>query len=241
MLISPQFSAPKALMTMESERLTRVLARIEAAAGKAGRDPAGIRLVAVSKGQPVAAISSLAAAGQKDFGENYLQEALPKLEALRHLGLTWHFIGQLQGNKTRLIAERFDWVHTVDRARIADRLSEQRPHYASPLNVCIQVQLVPEPRKGGVPPEAVAELARHILALPRLRLRGLMCIPPAADTALGRQALFSRLAGQADSLRQAGFDIDTLSMGMTDDFEAAIAAGSTVIRLGTALFGPRPG
>lgn len=236
MLISPQFSATAA---PPAARIAQVRSRIETAARRAGRNPADIRLLAVSKQQPAEAIAAMAAAGQKDFGESYLQEALPKLDALAALNLTWHFIGQLQGNKTRPVAERFAWVHTVDRARVADRLNEQRPHYAPRLNVCIQVQLVPESQKGGLAPEGVAALARHILALPRLQLRGLMCIPPAMKTAIEQQTLFGRLSDCAAGLRTQGIITDTLSMGMSDDLEAAIAAGSTQVRIGTALFGPR--
>jgi pyridoxal phosphate enzyme (YggS family) len=224
---------------MKSERLAQVTGRIEAAARRCNRDPASIRLVAVSKQHPAPAIRMLATAGQRDFGESYAQEALPKIGALADLGLTWHFIGRLQGNKTRTVAEHFAWVHTLDRERMADRLSEQRPDAAPPLNVCIQVQLVPEPQKGGVPPGEVEVLARHVRALPRLQLRGLMCIPPAAESEAAQQALFAQLAECAARLRRSGIETDTLSMGMSDDFEAAIAAGSTLVRIGTALFGTR--
>lgn len=182
----------------------------------------------------------MAAAGQRDFGESYLQEALPKLDALSDLPLTWHFIGQIQGNKTAQIAARFDWVHTVDRERIARRLNEQRPHYAPPLNVCIQVQLVEEAGKGGVAPGSVLALARSIGEMPRLRLRGLMCIPPLSEQFDEQLATFSRLRALAQEVQAAaGLSLDTLSMGMSDDLEAAIAAGATIVRIGTALFGPR--
>lgn len=224
---------------MKSERLAHVTGRIEAAARRCHRDPASIRLVAVSKQQTAAAIRMLATAGQQDFGESYAQEALPKIEALSDLGLTWHFIGRLQGNKTRAVAEHFAWVHTLDRERMADRLNDQRPPAAPPLNVCIQVQLVPEPQKGGVPPDEVEALALHVRTLPRLQLRGLMCIPPAAESEAAQQALFAQLAECAARLRRSGLETDTLSMGMSDDFEAAIAAGSSLVRIGTALFGTR--
>ncbi len=226
---------------MQSESLVAVLRRIEAAAVAAGRDPHAIRLVAVSKQQPAAAVRQMAEAGLREFGESYPQEALPKIVALKDLGLTWHFIGRLQGNKTRQVAEHFDWVHTLDRARIAERLSEQRSPVAPPLNICIQVQLVAEVQKGGVQPDEVEALARHVVSLPHLKLRGLMCIPPPSDSYAEQLQVFSGLAKLAAGLRMAGIDSDTLSMGMSGDFEAAIAAGSTLVRVGTAIFGPRPG
>jgi pyridoxal phosphate enzyme (YggS family) len=225
-------------MTMQSESLAAILRRIESAALMAGRDPRTIRLVAVSKQQAVDAIRNVAQAGQRDFGESYTQEALPKIEALADLKLTWHFIGRLQGNKTRAVAEHFDWVHTVDRARIADRLNEQRPASSPPLNVCIQVQVTPEPQKAGIPPEELEALARHIMTLPRIKLRGLMCIPPASEPEAVRND-FIALGVMAQRLTGMGVDCDTLSMGMSGDFEAAIAAGSTLVRIGTAIFGER--
>lgn len=225
-------------MTLQSDSLASVLRRVQNAARAAGRDPASIRLVAVSKQKSADAIRDVATAGQRDFGESYLQEALPKIELLRDLKLTWHFIGRLQGNKTRAIAEHFDWVHTVDRDRIADRLSEQRPGTLPPLNVCIQVQVTPEPQKAGIPPAEVLALARHIMTLPRLALRGLMCIPPAGEPQAVRQD-FVALAALARDLQEAGIACDTLSMGMSGDFEVAIAAGSTLVRVGTAIFGER--
>jgi PLP dependent protein len=224
---------------MQSESLVAVLSRIEAAALASGRDPLAIRLVAVSKQQPVSAIRQVAGAGLKEFGESYPQEALSKIQALKDLPLTWHFIGRLQGNKTRQVAEHFDWVHTLDRVRIAERLSEQRPPTAPPLNICVQVQLVAEAQKGGVQPHEVEALARHVASLPRLKFRGLMCIPPPADSYAEQRLLFSGLAEIAGRLTSAGIDNDTLSMGMSGDFEAAIAAGSTLVRIGTAIFGPR--
>jgi len=225
-------------MKPHRDLLAAVLDRIRAAAVRVGREPGSIRLVAVSKQQGVAAIRQVAEAGQRDFGESYPQEAIPKIEALADLGLTWHFIGRLQGNKTRLIAEHFDWVHTVDRSRMADRLDEQRPPALPPLNVCIQVQVTPELQKAGIPPAEVLPLAKHILTLPRLRLRGLMCIPPAGTAGTG-SGDFLALAELAMQLHAAGIPIDTLSMGMSGDFEAAIAAGSTMVRVGTAIFGER--
>jgi PLP dependent protein len=204
------------------------------------RDPGSVGLVAVSKTQPAERVRALAECGQRDFGENYLQEAETKLDQLQDLALTWHFIGRLQSNKTRAVAERFAWVHTLDRERIAARLSEQRPHYAPALNICIQVRLEDEPGKGGVTPEETVALARRVRELPRLRLRGLMCIPPPRDAYEEQYALFARLAGLQRSLNEQGFGLDTLSMGMSADLEAAIAAGATLVRIGTAIFGERP-
>jgi PLP dependent protein len=204
-----------------------------------GRIADSVQLIAVSKAQPAQAIRTLAEQGQREFGENYLQEALPKLAALADLPLTWHFIGQLQGNKTRAVAEHFEWVHTLDRERIAVRLSEQRPAQAPPLNICIQVRLAEEPGKGGVTAAEVAPLAHRVMDLPRLRLRGLMCIPPPRDTFDEQRALFAQLADCARPLRERGLPLDTLSMGMSADLEAAVAAGATYVRIGTALFGER--
>jgi pyridoxal phosphate enzyme (YggS family) len=198
-----------------------------------------VGLVAVGKGHPSTSLRALAGLGQRDFGENYLQEALPKLAALCDLPLTWHYIGQLQGNKTRAVAERFQWVHTLDRERIAVRLNEQRPHHAPPLEVCIQVSLADEPGKGGVPPDQVATLARRVCELPRLKLRGLMCMPPPRERFEQQRELFERLAECRRSLERQGFELDTLSMGMSGDLEAAVAAGATWVRVGTALFGER--
>ncbi len=213
--------------------------RIATAATKWGRLCDSVGLVAISKGHPASALRTVAGFGQRDFGENYLQEALPKIQQLADLSLTWHFTGQLQGNKTRTVAEHFAWVHTLDRERIAMRLNEQRPHYAPPLNVCLQVSLVDEPGKGGVPPEQVLALAQAVVKLPKLKLRGLMCIPPPRDTFEEQRALFEQLADCQRRLVDGGFALDTLSMGMTADLEAAIAAGATWVRIGTAIFGER--
>jgi pyridoxal phosphate enzyme (YggS family) len=239
MLISSQKSGASASQTLQ-DRLNATRARIREAALRYGRDPESICLVAVSKTHPASTVRELAALGQRDFGENYLQEALPKLEALADLPLTWHFIGQIQSNKTAAIAERFAWVHTVDRERIARRLNEQRPHHAPPLNVCIQVRLVDEPGKGGIAPEALPALASTMRELPRLRLRGLMCIPPPYERFEEQCAVFERLHALSLELQAQGIPLDTLSMGMSGDLEAAIAAGSTMVRIGTALFGDRP-
>ena len=230
MLTAPQFSP---------ERLESVLARIESAARRAGRDPATVTLLAVSKQHPAEVVRAAAAAGQRHFGENYPQEALAKIEALRDLPLAWHFIGQLQSNKTRDVAQAFQWVHTLDRAKIAERLSAQRPHYAGPLDVLLQVRLAEEAGKGGVEPAQVPALAEIVAGLPRLRLRGLMCIPPPqADEALQREP-FRRLRELLLDLNRGGHALDTLSMGMSADLEAAIAEGATIVRVGTAVFGPR--
>jgi pyridoxal phosphate enzyme (YggS family) len=204
-----------------------------------GREADSVRLIAVSKTQPANAIRALAELGQMDFGENYLQEALPKLTALADLPLTWHFIGQLQANKTRTVAEHFHWVHTLDRERIAVRLNDQRSAHAPPLNVCIQVRLEDEPGKGGISKTELAPLARSVLQLPRLRLRGLMCIPPPREGFEAQRQLFAELADCARELRAQGMPLDTLSMGMTGDLEAAVAAGATCVRIGTAIFGER--
>jgi pyridoxal phosphate enzyme (YggS family) len=233
MLTAPQFS-PAALQS--------VRARIARAAEAAGRDPVSVRLLAVSKLQPTSMVRAAAASGQREFGENYVQEGLDKIEALADVpGLGWHFIGQMQGNKTRDVAERFDWVHTVDRERIAARLSAQRPHHAPPLQVLLQVSLAEEPGKGGVTPGQVPALARVVSALPGLRLRGLMCIPPPVADPQAQRVPFRQLRELLEQLNTAGHTLDTLSMGMSDDLEAAVLEGSTLVRVGTAIFGPRPG
>ena len=205
----------------------------------AGRNPESVTLVAVTKAKSAESVRLAATAGVTDFGENYLQEALAKMDQLADLKLKWHFIGGIQSNKTRAIAERFDWVQSVDRFSVARRLSEQRPFHAPPLNVCIQVALVPEPTKGGVAPDELAELARAIAGLPRLVLRGLMCVPPPQPNAAAERAVFAKLRAALDDLNAGGLKLDTLSMGMSGDFESAIAEGATLVRIGTALFGAR--
>jgi hypothetical protein len=198
-----------------------------------------VRLVAASKTFPAQAIREAAGAGQRDFGENYVQEALTKIEALADLALVWHFIGPIQSNKTRAIAESFHWVHSLDREKIARRLSESRPAHLPPLKVCIEVNLSGEASKSGVAPQAVAALARQVGALPRLALRGLMAIPePTPDAQLQRRR-FRILRELKDELVRSGIALDTLSMGMSADLEAAIAEGSTMVRVGTAIFGQR--
>ncbi len=222
-----------------ADRLQLMLARIRAAEQRFQRPPGSTQLLAVSKTQPATAIAALAAAGQRRFGENYLQEALDKMADLAALELEWHFIGPIQTNKTRSIAERFTWVHSVDRLKIAERLSAQRPADRPPLNVCLQVNIDREPTKQGLDERELATVAPLVAALPRLRLRGLMAIPaPVADFAAQRRPL-ARLRILQDQLNAAGLALDTLSMGMSDDLEAAIAEGATLTRVGTALFGPR--
>jgi len=222
-----------------ASRLTDVRSRIDRAAREAGRDPAGITLVAVSKTKPVESIREAAAHGVTDFGENYVREATPKIQELADLSLQWHFIGAVQSNKTREIAEHFAWVHAVDRLKIAQRLADQRPYHAPPLNVCIQVELVPEPGKSGVTPADALELAQRVAELPRLRLRGLMCIPPPMTDRGAQEARFRELARLQTRINALGLALDTLSMGMSDDFEIAICAGATLVRIGSAIFGPR--
>jgi pyridoxal phosphate enzyme (YggS family) len=221
------------------KRLQAVKSRIGNACAAAGRDPRDIVLVAVSKTFPPADVRAARAAGQRDFGENQVQEAVAKIGALADLGLVWHFIGPVQSNKTRAIAAHFAWVHSIDRLKIAERLSAQRPDAAPPLQVCIQVNVSGEATKSGATPGEVPALARAVAALPRIRLRGLMAIPePTADVALQRQR-FDALRQLKERLVADGLALDTLSMGMSDDLEAAIAGGATMVRVGTAIFGTR--
>jgi PLP dependent protein len=223
-------------MATISDNLQVVRERIARAAQAAGRDPVSVTLLAVSKSQPVARIEEARAAGHKAFGENYVQEALEKMDALP--GLEWHLIGPLQSNKTRMAAERFGWVHTLEREKIARRLSEQRPAGLPPLNVLIQVNVSGEATKSGVAVEAIAALARAIVPLPRLRLRGLMAVPePTLDVALQRKR-FRAVKAAFENLKDE-FGLDSLSMGMSDDMEAAIAEGATLVRIGSAIFGAR--
>lgn len=212
---------------------------IATTAGLADRNPAEIRLVAVSKTHPVSGISEALAAKQHDFAENYLQEATAKIQTLAGTAAIWHFIGRVQGNKTRAIASLFDWVQTVDRLRIAQRLDNHRSPDQPPLNVCVQVRLSDDPQRPGAPPAEVPDLVTAIEKLPRLRLRGLMCMPPLEADPDNTREHFDRVRTLYDSLRADGHALDTLSMGTTADMAAAIAAGSTMIRVGTAIFGPR--
>jgi pyridoxal phosphate enzyme (YggS family) len=226
-------------MTPISANLQAVNARIEAAARAAGRSPAAVELLAVSKTWPADSVRQAAAAGQRSFGENYVQEGVAKVVELAALGLEWHFIGPLQSNKTRLVAEHFDWVHSLERMKIAERLSEQRPAAMPPLNVCLQVNVSGEASKSGCAPAEAGALAKAIAVLPRLRLHGLMCIPePVEDCEMQRRP-FRQLRELYEQLRADGLLLDTLSMGMSHDIEAAIAEGATMVRVGTAIFGER--
>ena len=223
-------------MSTLADNLSAISARIASAAQAAGRDPASVQLLAVSKTKPASAIREIHAAGVCDFGENYLQEALTKQQALSDLPLIWHFIGPIQSNKTKAIAEHFDWVHSVDRLKIAQRLSEQRPAGLAPLNICLQVNVSGEDSKSGCAPADLPALAKAVAALPNLQLRGLMAIPEPTDDRAAQEAAFATLRQLQESL---GLGLDTLSMGMSHDLEAAIAQGATWVRIGTALFGAR--
>ena len=226
-------------MTTISANLQAVLARVSAAAQNCGRQPADIRVLAVSKTWPASCVRGAVAAGQTAFGENYVQEAVDKIHALALPGLEWHFIGPLQGNKTRPIAEAFHWVHSVDRLRIAERLSAQRPETLPPLQACLQINISGEKTKSGIAPDDALSLATRIAQLPRLKLRGLMTIPEACDDFAQQRQPFRQLRELFDHLNNHGLALDTLSMGMSNDLEAAIAEGATLVRVGTALFGER--
>ena len=226
-------------MTTIPGNLQHVRARIATACQRAGRGVEEVTLLAVSKTFGADAVRAAAAAGQRAFGENYIQEGVEKIAALRDLGLTWHCIGPIQSNKTRLVAEHFDWVHTVDRLKIAERLSAQRPADRPPLNVCIQVNIDGGANKSGVAPGEALALARAVAALPQLKLRGLMSIPEIAPDFEAARAVHASARALFDQLNADGLGLDTLSMGMSDDLEAAIAAGSTMVRVGTAIFGSR--
>jgi len=222
-----------------TENLRKIRDLLTDAAIDAGRDPDTVQLLAVSKKQPLEKILEAAAGGQRAFGENFVQEGVDKIRALPRRDLAWHFIGHLQSNKTRAVAENFDWVHTIDTLKIARRLSEQRPDARGPLNVCLQVNVDDESTKSGIPVAAVAELAAAVSDLPRLRLRGLMCLPAIRTDFEAQRLPFATLRNLADTLRRQGIDLDTLSMGMTADYRAAIFEGATIVRIGTALFGER--
>lgn len=230
-------------MSAIRQNLQAVRQRITEAADNAQRDVHGIELLAVSKTFGADAVIDAASAGQLAFGENYLQEALDKMATIRQarpdLQLEWHFIGPIQSNKTRPIAEHFDWVHSVDREKIAQRLSDQRPDHLPPLNICLQVNISGEASKSGVMPDETLETAQAIAALPRIRLRGLMAIPePEGDMAQQREP-FHRMNELFNQLRASGLQLDTLSMGMSADMPAAIAEGATIVRIGSAIFGTR--
>ena len=220
--------------------LLEVRTRMAQAAAAAGRSAQSVTLLAVGKAQPLGLLAAAADCGVTDFGESYLQEALPKIAALQERALTWHFIGRIQANKTRSVAESFAWVHALDRLKVAERLAAQRPHYAPPLNVCLQVNIAGEASKGGIAPAELPALAAAVAGVPHLALRGLMCIPPEETEPARQRSWFARLRVLKDELNAAGHSLDTLSMGMSADFEAAIREGATIVRLGTLLFGARP-
>lgn len=228
-------------MTILKERLQQVRQRMALACLAHGREPGSVDLLAVSKMHPAEAVRAALAQGQAAFGENYVQEALDKMADLADLRalLQWHLIGPLQSNKTRAVAEAFDWVHSVDRLKIAQRLSDQRPAHLPPLNLCLQVNISAQASKSGLAPAEVAEVALAVAALPRVRLRGLMSIPEPAQGEAAQRAPHRALRGLLEQLKRQGLALDTLSMGMSDDLEAAIAEGSTLVRVGTAIFGAR--
>lgn len=231
------------IMSTIAHNLQAVDASIRAAASAAGRARTEVQLLAVSKTFPAEAVLEAITAGQTAFGENYLQEALDKMAsvsaAVHGQKIAWHFIGPIQSNKTRPIATSFDWVHTVERLKIAQRLSEQRPADSAPLNICLQVNISGEASKSGVTPDELPELARLVARLPRLRLRGLMAIPEPETQVERQRAAFARLRVLFDGLRAEGLALDTLSMGMSADMAAAIAEGATIVRIGSAIFGSR--
>ncbi|MDX9685669.1 YggS family pyridoxal phosphate-dependent enzyme [Pseudomonas protegens] len=227
-------------MSTIADNISQVAERMRNACQAVQRDPHSVQLLAVSKTKPAAALREAHAAGLRDFGENYLQEALGKQQELADLPLSWHFIGPIQSNKTRAIAEHFDWVHSVDRLKIAQRLSEQRPAELPPLNICIQVNVSGEASKSGCAPADLPALASAIGALPRLQLRGLMAIPEPTEDRAAQDAAFAAVQRLNNDLRDSlKLPLDTLSMGMSHDLEAAIAQGATWVRIGTALFGAR--
>ena len=230
-------------MTSLQENLHMVQQRIATQCAASGRDPRSVQLLAVSKTFALSAVLEAHQAGQQHFGENYIQEGVEKISACRARpdcgDLVWHCIGPIQSNKTRLVATHFDWVHTVDRLKIAQRLSEQRPPDMPPLQICIQVNIDGGVNKAGIAPAEVLELGRQVAALPRLRLRGLMTIPEPAPDYAHALAVHQSAKDLWDRLRAAGLEMDTLSMGMSADLEAALAAGSTMVRVGSALFGSR--
>jgi PLP dependent protein len=236
MLIGPQNSLAAGVLATNLQRLRQEIA---AAARSAHRTEDCVTLVAVSKGHAPECVQAAAALGLRHFGESYLQEALPKIEQLRGLDLSWHFIGRIQANKTRAIAEQFDWVHSLDRLSLAERLSAQRPHHAAPLETCIQVNMDAQAGRAGTDVDGAVSLALAVHALPRLRLRGLMCMPRPGQGSEADRDCFAALRGLLTRINERGLALDTLSMGMSADFPDAILEGSTMVRIGTALFGPR--
>ena len=227
-------------MTDVTQNLIDLRSRIARTCADHDRDPANVTLLAVSKGHPADQIRRAAADGQSSFGENMVQEALAKQAELSDLDVEWHFIGRIQSNKTRDIATGFDWVHSVDRAKIAQRLNDQRSPDGPRLNVCLQVLLETEPGKSGVFPGDLPALAADVAAMPQLRLRGLMCIPPPSSGFEQQRLWFATLRRLSNELNAVGYPLDTLSMGMSNDLEAAIAEGATILRIGTGVFGTRP-
>ncbi len=221
------------------ERLARVRQRIAAAAAANGREPDEVTLLAVSKTKPVAELSAAHRAGQRLFGENYLQDALPKMRALADLDIEWHFIGRIQSNKTADISRHFTWVHGLDRLKHAQRLSTQRAATQPPLQICLQVNLSGQASKGGITPEALPGLATEVSMLPGLRLRGLMTLPNPDSSRQTQRSMFARLRGLLHELQDTGLAMDTLSMGMSADLEDAVAEGATIVRIGSDIFGPR--
>lgn len=222
-----------------TENLALISDLLAISAVEAGREPDAVKLLAVSKKQPLPKILDAARAGQRDFGENFVQEGLEKIKKTKDLDLVWHFIGHLQNNKTRVVAENFDWVHTVDNLKTARRLSEQRPESLSPINICLQINIDNEAEKSGIVVDELAELAAACTTLPSLTLRGLMCLPAIREEFSEQRVPFAMLRTMADDLRASGIETDTLSMGMSGDYRAAIFEGATIVRIGTALFGER--
>lgn len=221
------------------DNITKLLERVRRTSQKSQFGNSDILVLAVSKTRPAIDIRAAYDCGLSEFGENYLQEALGKMAELEDLPLVWHFIGPIQSNKTRAIAENFDWVHSVDREKIARRLNDQRPAHLPPLQLCLQVNISGEKSKSGVEPDALQELVHAVAPLPRLQLRGLMCIPAASDDEEKQRAAFARMRQTLAGLQASVPDMDTLSMGMSGDLDAAIAEGATIVRVGTAIFGPR--
>ena len=229
----------KLIMATISANLQAVRARINRAAAACGRVPDTIGLLAVSKAQPAACVLEAVAAGQTRFGENYVQEGVEKINAVGRPDLEWHFIGPLQSNKTRAVAEAFSWAHTIDRVKIAERLSQQRPETLPPLQICLQINVSGEDSKSGIAPAEALRLAHDVVNLPRLCLRGLMAIPAPNEDPAQQRSAFRSLRQVFEQLRAEGFELDTLSMGMSNDIEAAVAEGATLLRVGTAIFGER--
>ena len=226
-------------ITTVASRLQAVRARITRVAQSVQRQPNEITLLVASKTHPAERVREACLAGQTIFGENYLQEALAKMPALIDLPIEWHFIGPIQSNKTRRIAENFSWVHSVDRTKIADRLSKDRSESQPPMQICLQVNVSGEASKSGVAPEELAQLAAHVVRLPRLKLRGLMAVPELTTATALQRSQFHMLWELFDRLKRDGYELDTLSMGMSEDMDVAIAEGATMVRIGTAILGPR--